>query len=76
MIAWLIVTSVQGLPHHIQVIAQTAAEYDKLGLAQLAQLLYERNLYRAKDRQNGAEKPVNRGTLQKWLDQAREAGVL
>ena len=58
---------------HIQAIAAVAAEYDTLSLAQLAQLLYDRGIYRARDKQTGAEKPVNRGTLQRWLDQARTA---
>jgi transposase-like protein len=60
----------------LQAIADTAAQYDKLSRAELAQLLFDRNIYRARDRQTGDEKPVNRGTLQKWLDQAREAGLL
>ena len=67
----------RGLPHEtLQQIANTAAQYDKLSLAELSQLLFERNIYRAKDRQSGEEKPVNRGTLQKWLDQARDEGML
>jgi hypothetical protein len=66
----------QDLPQHIQTIAEVAAQYDKLSLAQLAELLYERNIYRAKDRTSGEEKPVNRGTLTKWLEQARAAGML
>ncbi len=69
-------TRTQGVPPYIQAIAEAAAQYDKLSLAQLAQLLYDRNIYRARDRQSGEEKPVNRGTLQKWLEQARAAGVL
>jgi Arc/MetJ-type ribon-helix-helix transcriptional regulator len=61
---------------HIQRIAAVAAEYDKLSLAQLAHLLYERGVYRARDKQTGEEKPVNRGTLKLWLDRARAAGLL
>ena len=53
-----------------------AAEYDKLTLVELSQLLYDRGIYRARDRKTKAEKPVNKGTLQKWLEQARQAGVL
>jgi DNA repair ATPase RecN len=64
------------LPAHIQRIAETAMQYDKLSLADLSQLLFDRQIYRAKDRQSGTDKPVNRGTLQKWLAQARRAGVL
>ena len=65
----------QDLPPHILVIAATAAEYDKLSLAELSQLLYDRGIYRAKAR-DGSDVPVHRGTLQKWLGQARDAGVL
>ncbi len=61
---------------HIQRIAETAAQYDTLTLADLSQLLFDRHIYRARDRQTGEEKPVNRGTLQKWLEQARRAGML
>jgi hypothetical protein len=66
-----------GLPlQTLQAIAETAAQYDKLTLADLSQLLYDRDIYRARDRQTGEEKPVNRGTLLKWLEQARRAGLL
>ena len=60
----------------LQTIAETAAQYNKLSLAELAQLLFDRHIYRARDRQTGEEKPVNRGTLTKWLEQARRAGML
>ena len=69
-------TSPETLPVHIQQIAEARAQYDKLSLAEFSQLLFDRQIYRAHDRQTGAEKPVNRGTLQKWLEQARDAGVL
>jgi hypothetical protein len=66
-----------GLPAQtLQAIAETAADYDKLSLTELSQLLYDRQIYRTRDRHTGEEKPVNRGTLKKWLDQARSAGVL
>jgi hypothetical protein len=64
------------LPPHVQRIAEVAAQYDKLSLAELSALLYTRNIYRATDRATGVDKPVNRGTLKKWLDQARAAGLL
>ena len=64
------------MPKHIQVIAETRSQYEKLSLAELSQLLYDRNIYRSRARQSGEEKPVNRGTLQKWLEEAREAGLL
>jgi hypothetical protein len=60
----------------LQAIADAAAEYDKLSFAQLAQLLYERNIYRAKDPVTGQEKPLNKGTLKKWIERARTAGLL
>jgi len=68
--------SLETLLEHIQRIAETAMQYDKLSLADLSQLLFDRQIYRAKDRKSGEDKPVNRGTLQKWLEQARRAGVL
>jgi hypothetical protein len=64
------------IPQHIQVIAETRAQYEKLSLAEFSQLLFDRGIYRAKDRKTGEEKPVNRGTLQHWLDEARGAGLL
>ena len=64
------------IPAYIQRIAEVAAEYDKLTLVELSQLLYDRDIYRTRDRKTKAEKPVNKGTLQKWLEQARQAGVL
>ena len=64
------------LAAHVLRIAEVAAQYDKLSLAELAQLLFDRGIYRATDRATGTDKPVNRGTLKKWLDQAREAGLL
>jgi hypothetical protein len=67
----------QGIPAQtLQAIADTAAHYDKLSLTELSQLLYDRQIYRTRDRHTGEEKPVHRGTLKKWLDQARRAGVL
>ena len=69
--------SQRGLPREkLQEIADMAAQYHKLSLAQLSQFLYDRNIYRAKDRKSGEEKPVHRGTLQHWLDQARAEGML
>ena len=64
------------VPGHIQRIAETRAQYDTLSLAEFSKLLFDRNIYRAKDRQTGREKPVNRGTLQKWLEEVREVGLL
>jgi len=66
----------EALPVHIQRIAETAAQYHTLTLADLSQLLFDRHISRARDRQTGEEKPVNRGTLQQWLEPARRAGML
>jgi hypothetical protein len=65
----------EALPLHIQRIAETAMQYDKLSLAELSQLLFDRDIYRttAKD---GSDIPVNKGTLHKWLGRARRAGLL
>jgi hypothetical protein len=62
-------------PETLQQIADMAAQYDKLSRRELSQLLYDRGIYRARAK-DGREVPVNRGTLQKWLDQAEQAGLL
>jgi hypothetical protein len=64
------------LPPYLLTIAEVAAAYNKLTLVELAQLLYDRNIYRSTDRKTGAAKPVNKGTLQRWLAMARQAGLL
>ena len=61
---------------HIQRIAETAAQYDTLTLADLSQLLFDCHIFRVCDRQTKKKKPVNRGTLQQWLEPARRAGML
>ena len=66
----------ETLPPYLLTIAEVAAEYDKLSLTELAQLLYDRGVYRTRDRQTKAEKPVNKGTLARWLAQTRQAGML
>jgi hypothetical protein len=63
------------LAPHILQIAEVAGQYDKLSLTELAQLLFDRHVYRATS-QAGQAVPVNRGTLKKWLDRARAVGVL
>jgi hypothetical protein len=69
--------SQRALPREkLQEIAEIAAEYDKLNGPQLSQLLFDRGIYRSIDRKTGEEKPVHRGTLKAWLDQAREEGLL
>lgn len=69
--------SQRALPREkLQEIAEVAAEYDKLNGPQLSQLLFDRGIYRSIDRKTGEEKPVHRGTLKVWLDQARDEGML
>jgi hypothetical protein len=70
-------TSARAIPlETLQAIADAAAEYNKLSFAQLAQLLYERNIYRTKDPVTGQEKPINKGTLKRWIERARTADLL
>jgi hypothetical protein len=69
--------SQRGLPREkLQEIADTAAEYEKLSLDDLSKLLFDRNIYRARDSESGEEKPAHRGNLQKWLKRARDEGML
>jgi len=63
------------LPPHIRAIADARAHYDKLTLTEFAQLLFDRGIYRTQAK-DGTEIPVHRGTLQRWLDRARQAGCL
>jgi hypothetical protein len=66
-----------GIPDEkLQQIADTAAEYDKMSLQELSQLLFERGIHRATDSTTGQEKPVHPGTLKKQLDRARQQGLL
>lgn len=66
-----------GIPDEkLQQIAETAAQYDKLSLTELSQLLFDLGIHRATDSNTGKEKPVNPGTLKKQLDRAREQGML
>jgi hypothetical protein len=69
--------SQRALPREkLQEIADIAAEYYKLNGPQLSQLLYDQGIYRSIDRKTGEEKPVHRGTLKMWLEQARDEGML
>src|SRR5262249_33527468 len=65
-----------AVPAHVERIAEFAAEYSRLSLGELAQELHTRGIYSATDRHTGESKPVNRGTLTRWLEQARQAGLL
>ena len=65
------------LAAHITRIAEERAkfQYSRLTLDDFAQHLFDAGIYRttAKD---DTEQPVNRGTLQKWLKRAEQAGLL
>jgi hypothetical protein len=67
----------RALPAHIARIAEERAkfQYSRLTLDDFAKHLFDTGSYRttAKD---GTEQPVNRGTLQKWLKRAEQAGLL
>jgi hypothetical protein len=64
-----------ALPAHLQTIATVAAAHPTWSLAELATHLFDQHLYRAHAK-DGTEVPVNRGTLQRWLDRAKQAGLL
>ena len=59
-----------------QQIADTAAQYEKLSYAELSKLLFDRGIHQSMESTTGASKPVNPGTLKKWLDRARTQGLL
>jgi hypothetical protein len=60
---------------HLIDISEVWAEYKALGYKQVAQLLYDRGIYRAKGK-DGTERPMNRGTLKKMIDRCEERGLL
>jgi hypothetical protein len=65
-----------ALPHEtLQAIADERTHCEGLSLREFAQRLHERGIYssRAKD---GSPVPANPGNLKKWLNQARDVGVL
>lgn len=64
------------LPAYVLKIAETAANHEELSTRELSQLLFDRNIYRARDSKTGEEKPVSPGTLARWLKEARTAGLL
>ena len=62
-------------PAHLRAIAGAYPQATHLSLDEFAEVLYERNIYRAIDK-GGHERPVNRGTLKKMLDRCRKLGLL
>jgi hypothetical protein len=65
-----------GLPHEVlERIAEERTHCEGLSLPQFAQRLHDKEIYSttAKD---GSRRPVNKGNLKKWLDQAHKDGLL
>jgi hypothetical protein len=56
--------------------AEARAKYPKLGLSKFVRVLFDRNIYRSKDRKTKEEKPLDTGTLARWLEEAREHRLL
>src|SRR5262245_6715376 len=57
-------------------IAEARAKHRKLKLKPFARLLFDQQLYRSKDRKTKEEKPLDTGTLARWLEEAREHRLL
>ena len=65
-----------GLPQEVlERIADERTHCEGLSLAQFAQRLHDRGIYSATAK-DGNHHPVNPGNLKKWLDRAREEGLL
>ena len=65
-----------GLPHEgLERIAEERTHCEGLSLSQFAQRLHDRGIY-SRTAKDGSRMPVNPGNLKKWLDRAREAGLL
>src|SRR5262249_30833169 len=62
-------------PAHLRAIAGAYPQAIHLSLDEFAEVLYERNIYRAIDK-GGHERPVNRGTLKKMLDRCKKLELL
>jgi len=65
----------KAVPAHLRAIADAYPQATHLSLDEFAEVLYERNLYRAMDK-SGHERPVQRGTLKKMLDRCKKLGLL
>jgi hypothetical protein len=69
-------SAAHGLPRgKLQEIADERTHCEGLSLREFAQRLFEKGIYRAKGK-DGSSVPVNQGTLGRWLEQARDAGLL
>jgi hypothetical protein len=60
----------------VERVAEAHAQYPTLSKNKFARLLFERNIYRAKDRKTKEEKPVDSSRLNRWLVEAHEEGLL
>jgi hypothetical protein len=69
------IRSTTEAPAHLIAIADIWAEYQALGYAQVAQLLYDRGIYRANSK-DGTEHVMNRGTLAKMVKRCEALGLL
>jgi hypothetical protein len=56
-------------------IATARQQHPYLSLPELARLLYNANIYRATGK-NGQARPVDHSRLRRWLQRARETGLL
>jgi hypothetical protein len=59
----------------LQKIAKARAKHPTLRLTRFVQLLFKQEIYRAKDRKTGEEKPLDTGTLARWLEEASVHGI-
>ena len=65
-----------GLPREtLQAIADERTLCEGLSYSEFAQRLHDKGIYSATAK-DGSKVPANRGNIKKWLDQAREAGML
>jgi hypothetical protein len=60
----------------LKTIAKARARHPKLSLKNFARFLFDQQLYRSNDRKTGEEKPIDTGTLARWLEECREHGLL
>jgi len=67
--------ALRDVPAHLRAIAGAYPQATHLSLDEFAEVLYERDIYRAIDK-NGHERPVHRGTLKKMLDRCKKLGLL
>jgi hypothetical protein len=69
------ITPMQEPDPKLVAIADIWAEYKALGYEKVAQLLYDRGIYRAKSK-DGTEHVMNRGTLMKMVKRCERLGLL